>query len=462
MFATSPDRGEDVASPDDIEVKVIDVDRRFYVVFFPITKFTATHGFWSHTGLGTSSRQAEETLKNISKLKVVDNHEIVPKPNAKLSQSHLLVKRRIADLMERAPASGRLTDRKVKQDDVFLFQTGMASIYEVHSWLLDHFNHDAKSILFGFAFHHTINVFKFFGPEYKFFGKGDDADVVDLENWMREERANGTKFQALWCEYPSNPLIVTPNMRELRRLADEYKFILIVDDTIGSFSNVDLLGVADVVVSSLTKSFNGYADAMGGSAVLNPSSRWYTELKEICQSKYEEEWSNGDADQMEQNSRTYLQRSSILNNNALRLVEHLQGLSANPNSPIAKIHYTTVGTDSEYYKQTMRQATQEFTPGYGCLFTLELKTVEQAIAFFDNLNVHHGPHLGAHLTLALPYTRMLYSKDLEWASGYNMRPTQVRVAVGLEETDDLIRTFSEAVAAAGKLSSETVVNGTIE
>jgi cystathionine gamma-synthase len=63
--------------------------------------------------------------------------------------------------------------------------------------------------------------------------------------------------QAIWCECPSNPLLWTPDLQRIRRLADQYDLAVIVDDTIGSSANVDVSSAADVVVTSLTKSFSG-------------------------------------------------------------------------------------------------------------------------------------------------------------------------------------------------------------
>lgn len=399
-----------------------------------------------HSGLGTPSRVAEASLQHLDKLRIVENENEEVKPKSEKDPAHLVIRERIAGLLERAPLTVR--EKKVQADDVYLFQTGMASIYSVHTWLIDHFNNEQKSILFGFAFHHTIHVFDFFGPGYKFLGLGTDADIEELEKWLKSEKAEGRKVQALWAEYPSNPLIVTPNLSKLRKLADEYGFLIIADDTIGSFCNVDLFGVADIVVTSLTKSFSGYADVMGASAALNPSSSRYSELKTLFEQKYLNEYSNGDSIQLEKNSRTYLERSKVLNNNALKLVEYFQDQVSNPTSSVSEVFYTTVGPSVENYKETMRPPTEEFTPGYGCLFTVEFKHVEQTIAFYDTLNVHHGPHLGAHLTLAFPYVRALYNKDLEWAAGYNMRVTQLRIAVGLEDTALLLEEFRLAVQAA--------------
>ncbi len=49
-----------------------------------------------------------------------------------------------------------------------------------------------------------------------------------------------------------------------RQLADQYGFVIVVDETIGNFINVEVAAVADVVVSSLTKIFSGDANVMGG------------------------------------------------------------------------------------------------------------------------------------------------------------------------------------------------------
>ena len=47
-------------------------------------------------------------------------------------------------------------------------------------------------------------------------------------------------------------------------LADRHDFVIVVDDTIGSFANVDVLGIADIAITSITKSFNGFADVLAG------------------------------------------------------------------------------------------------------------------------------------------------------------------------------------------------------
>ena len=69
---------------------------------------------------------------------------------------------------------------------------------------------------------------------------------------------------ALFTEFPSNPLLRSADLPRLRTLADRYDFLLIVDDTIGNFVNVEVLPYVDIVATSLSKIFSGDANAMGG------------------------------------------------------------------------------------------------------------------------------------------------------------------------------------------------------
>lgn len=85
-------------------------------------------------------------------------------------------------------------------------------------------------------------------------------DLNDLERRLKQ----GERFLALFCEFPSNPLLKTPDLQRIRALATAYDFAVVVDETISNFVNVHVLTHADVVVSSLTKVFSGDSNVMGG------------------------------------------------------------------------------------------------------------------------------------------------------------------------------------------------------
>lgn len=73
---------------------------------------------------------------------------------------------------------------------------------------------------------------------------------------------------ALFTEFPSNPLLRSADLPRLRALADKYDFLIVIDETIGNFTNVKIAGFADIIVCSLTKIFSGTGNVMGGRQVL--------------------------------------------------------------------------------------------------------------------------------------------------------------------------------------------------
>ena len=211
--------------------------------------------------------------------------------------------------------------------------------------------------------------------------------------------------------------------------------------------------MADVILTSLTKSFSGYADVLGGSIVLNPSLPSYPKLKSIFNAHYESALYSADAEILLSNSADYLYRSKIHHRNADALTSYFSSLADDPSSCITKVYYPTVSASRPLYEAFMRPSTPDFTPGYGALMSVEFKTIEQTAAFYDALDLFKAPHLGAHVTLVLPYVKGLYAKELEWAAKYDMRETQMRIAPGLEETGQLLETVKTAVAAAEKVNS---------
>lgn len=444
-FATSPSREDKRIPAEDVSIRTFRANVDLYAVLFP-EEFTATvHHFWLNSGVGISSRLAEDTLKNFDTL-----HEIATgepsRPKGVEGVAHLQLRERIAALLNRAPIDPHRSVR-ASQGDVYLYQTGMAAIYWVHRYLLNQYA--SSSVLFGFAFHSTIHVLEDFGPGVEFLGLASQEELDVLEQHLATQSTQGKKVQAIWAEFPSNPLLTSPDLGRLRELADKYEALLVIDDTIGSFCSVDVLGAADIIVSSLTKSFSGYADVMAASAILSPLSRRYATLKKLFDEQYHNDFFIGDAEALEHNSRNYLERSAILNNNAARLVEFLHQRALDPTSTVKKVFYPTVNESSAAnYRAFMRPPTDDFTPGHGCLFSVEFDSLDATVAFYDNLNVHMGPHLGAHLTIAIGYCMGVYGNELEWAGKFNVRPTQIRVSVGLEDTEMLLEVFRAAVQAA--------------
>jgi cystathionine gamma-synthase len=113
-----------------------------------------------------------------------------------------------------------------------------------------------------FPYTDTLKILQKWGAGCHHFGNGDTDDLKKFEELLASSPPRS--IACLFCEFPSNPLLRSAPLKELRRLADQYDFLLVVDDTIGNFVNVEVLPYADMVVSGLTKVFSGDANVMGG------------------------------------------------------------------------------------------------------------------------------------------------------------------------------------------------------
>ena len=118
---------------------------------------------------------------------------------------------------------------------------------------------------------------------------------------------------ALIIEIPSNPLLQCVDLISISRLAKDKNIPVIVDDTIGSSINVHLTPYADIIFSSLTKSFAGRGDILAGSSVISPYSKWEKELTEIIPKVALSSLSDSDAIELEKASRDVEDRLKRLN-----------------------------------------------------------------------------------------------------------------------------------------------------
>ncbi|KAI1812990.1 cystathionine gamma-synthase [Poronia punctata] len=446
-FAASPRHREEARmDPAEFKYYVVRINGvRLYVVAFPLAKSGVSMFQWQHGGLGFSTRVAEALLGHDvvyeGEYTFDTEREQLPEPTYfPEGESHALIRERIAGLLMRATAKDHA--KRVLAGDVFLYQTGMAAITRLHEAIRGIEGNTGPVVVFGAVFHNSYHVFEESeGGGIKHYGKADEADIDDFEKYLEEKG----EVSYVFTEFPSNPIMVSVDLMRLRKLADKYGFILVVDDTVASFANIDLLAAADIILSSLTKSFSGYADVMAGSVVLNPNSEAaYASLKPVLTRNFRNELFEEDVKVLLRNSNDYLERSAVLNRNAAALAKYFHGRK----DKITRVWYPPYSPGSGYLGEFMRKKTEEFPePGYGCLLSVEFDTIEKTKAFYDNVNFFSGPHLGAHLTLALAYNLLAYGKENpEEHAAYGVRQEQVRISVGLEDEDVLISRCEDALS----------------
>ncbi|KAL4923280.1 cystathionine gamma-synthase [Aspergillus undulatus] len=363
------------------------------------------------------------------------------------TQAKIAVRRRIAgvltadvelsEALEKSSEEGRVAG--LQESDVFLFPTGMSSIFNSHRLLLKARGF-MKSVCFGFPYIDTLKILEKWGPGCVFYGRGASEDLDDLESRL----ADGERFLGLFTEFPGNPLLKSPDLKRVRALADKYDFAVIVDETVGNFLNINVLSHADIVVSSLTKIFSGDSNVMGGSAVLNPHGRYYQFLKNTFNQEYEDTVWMEDVVFLERNSRDFVSRIEKINHTTAEITAMLK------NSALVKnVYYPKCNPSLPLY-----DAFRTPNGGYGGLFSVTFHSTAAAVAFFDNLEVLKGPSLGTNFTLSCPYTLLAHYGELEWASSFGIEFDLVRISVGLEDVPTLRAKVQQALDAVATTSQE--------
>ncbi|KAJ5726472.1 uncharacterized protein N7483_007829 [Penicillium malachiteum] len=359
-------------------------------------------------------------------------------------QAKVAVRKRIAgvltadvelpEALETASTNGRVDD--ISENDVYLYPSGMSSIFNAHQILMTA-REPRKSICFGFPYTDTLKILQKWGPGCLFYGHGSSEDLDDLENRLK----NGERFLALFTEAPGNPLLKTPDLIRIRALADQYDFAVVVDETISNFLNINVLRYADIVASSLTKIFSGDSNVMGGSAILNPHGQYYQKLKETYAQEFEDIYWAEDAVFLERNSRDFITRIEKINSTSEQITAMLK------ESPLVKdVHYPKYSPTRPLY-DSLRNS----KGGYGGLFSITFHSNAEAVAFYDTLEVLKGPSLGTNFTLSSPYVLLAHYGELDWARSFNVDPDLVRISVGLEEVPDLRARFQTALDAVAKV-----------
>ncbi|KAJ1890275.1 Cystathionine gamma-synthase [Kickxella alabastrina] len=353
------------------------------------------------------------------------------------------LRRRIAGaLSDEEQKQGAQVERGVaglSPDDVYLVSTGMGAVFQTHQALLA--INRRKSVCFGFPYTDTLKILKKFGPGAYFLGQGEGGDYEELERILERhsQDADEEPILAIFTECPSNPLLKTADLPRLRELADRYSAALVVDETIGSFANVDVLSWADVVVSSLTKVFSGDSNVMGGSIVLNPTRSHYSSLRAAFGAQFEDLLWCEDAVFLERNSRDFMSRVPRINANALVVAELL---AASPK--VLHINYPKFTTAANY--ERIKRPTAD--AGYGGLLSVDFVGGEDASReFYNNLACCKGPSLGTNFTLASPYTILAHYAELDWAAQFGVSPNLVRISIGLEPRDELLAMIQTALDA---------------
>ena len=263
-------------------------------------------------------------------------------------------------------------------------------------------------------------------------------DIFDRQNLEKVFTEQGQQIAGIICEVPTNPLIQTCDLTQLQELAQKHGAVLVIDPTISSPQNIEVLPYADVVVNSLTKYASSQGDVMAGTIVLNQLSRFYSELKTNVK-EYSQPLYIRDTQRLALEIEDYESVVNATNTNTLKLVEFLEGRPS-----IRKVYWAYEERSRANYEALARGTAM---PG-ACL-TIELNT--SFVDFYDTARVVKGPSFGTIFTMMCPYMYLAHynlAGNLEGRESLRKKgldPELVRISVGIEDSDSLINVFSEVL-----------------
>lgn len=170
------------------------------------------------------------------------------------------------------------------------------------------------------------------------------------------------------------------------------------------------------------------------------------------ESSYEDGYFDEDAIYMERNSRDFRRRIHLIDDTTQAVCEflHSRSLSGSgtPTSVIKDVFYPKWTTRDKYELCRIKESEGGKAGGFGGLFSVTFTTAVASHAFFDNLSCWKGPSLGTNFTLACPYTVLAHYTEMKWAAEFGVEESLVRISVGMEEKEPLLRSFEAALKAA--------------
>lgn len=309
-----------------------------------------------------------------------------------------------------------------------VFSSGMAAITTAILGLIEKGCHVVTSRdLYGGSYNFIYEDLQKFGIATTFV---DTTDINAIEAAITE------KTKILYFESLTNPVLKISNIPALVKLAKQHGCRLIIDNTFLTPYNIKMLDLGvDIVVNSATKYFGGHSDLIAGT--LSGSRKlvdhiWPQMLK-----------SGGSLDphacfMLERSLKTFALRMRTHNTNALELAIFLE------NQPeIVKVYYPGLKSHSQY-----DLAKSLYKGKNSGMIAFEIKGGnEKAHELLNHLFIpKEATSLGGVETLiSLPYntSQASLTKSQRLATGINAG--LIRLSVGVEDIEDLISDFKQAI-----------------
>lgn len=265
---------------------------------------------------------------------------------------------------------------------------------------------------------------------------GYDISFVDMRDINQVKAQIRPVTRALWIETPSNPLLNLVDIAELTKLGKQHQLTSIVDNTFLSpyFQQPLELG-ADIVVHSTTKYINGHSDVVGGTVItrdpeLSKRLAFIVNATGIACSPF-------DAFLVLRGVKTLPLRMEAHQQNAMALATFLDD-----HRKVKQVYYPGLPTHPQH------ALAQKQMRGFGGMlsFDVDLNQVDLDTLFAKLSLFHLAESLGGVESLIEQPWSMSHASMSEQARiQAGISPATIRIAVGIEDTDDLLADMKQAL-----------------
>ncbi|HWK53548.1 MAG TPA: cystathionine gamma-synthase family protein [Hyphomicrobiales bacterium] len=329
-----------------------------------------------------------------------------------------------------------------------LFGTGMAAIGAIMLSLLRQGDHlVASSYLFGNT-NSLFNTLRNLGIEVSFV---DATDATQVAAALRPET------RLVFVETIANPVTQVADLAGVGALCEAHGLIYVVDNTMTSPSLFRPIEVkASLIVNALTKYIGGHGNALGGAVTETGLFDWsrhphlydnykvsdarlwgLTQIRKKGLRDFGAALGPEAAHHLSVGADTLELRMDKACANALAIAQLCE---AHPH--VRHVFYPGLASHPQH-----RRATELFRH-YGALLSIELDDQVDCFDFLNKLElVVSSSNLGDNRSLGIPVAHTIF-----WEMGPERRASMgiadslVRLSIGIEDTDDLLADFTQALA----------------
>ncbi len=350
------------------------------------------------------------------------------------------------------PTISALEDKVSKMEDgvaTLCFGTGMAAIGALFQALLKAGDAIVSS---SFLFGNTNSLWQTVA------GQGVDVAFVDATDVAQVEAALTPNTRIVFVETIANPRTQVADLARIGELCRARGILYVVDNTMTSpwLFRPKSVG-AGLVVNSLTKSIGGHGIALGGALTDTGLFDWsaypniapnfrkqpaqaqgMAQLRAKALRDFGASLGPEAAHHIAVGAETLALRMTRTCANALALATMLEA-----DERVAKVHYPGLASHPQH-----GIVTSLFRAG-GSLLSFELR---EDIDPFDYLNrlqlAIPASNLGDNRTLVIPVAHTIFFEmGAERRASMGIAESLIRVSVGIEDTDDLVEDFRQALDA---------------